>query len=98
MLECNKIAGNKASSLQTRTGVENSNPDRKEYNLFTNNCGTFASEVVKQDPDVKEKAPVIIDPRPNSIVDEYQNDFQGLHYNPKTTTTKVDPKIDKEKK
>ena len=46
---------------------ENSNPERKEYSLRNNNCGTFAADVLKQDPEVKGRAPMIIDPRPNSI-------------------------------
>ena len=71
---------------------DNSNPDRKEYSLTSNNCGTFAADVVKQDEKVKKDAPVIVDPRPNSIVEEYQGNFQGVHYDPKTTTTTIDPK------
>ena len=51
--------------------AENANSKRKEYSLRNNNCGTFAADVLKQDPSVKDKAPVIIDPRPNSIVKEY---------------------------
>ena len=50
--------------------AENANSKRKEYSLRNNNCGTFAADVLKQDPSVKDKAPVIIDPRPNSIVKE----------------------------
>ena len=57
--------------------AENSNPKRKEYSLRNNNCGTFAADVLKQDPSVKDKAPVIIDSRPNSIVKEYQNSFKS---------------------
>ena len=33
--------------------AENSNPKRKEYSLRNNNCGTFAADVLKQDPSVK---------------------------------------------
>jgi hypothetical protein len=76
---------------------DNSNPDRKGYSLTLNNCGTFAAEVIKQDEEVKKEAPVIVDPRPNSIVGEYQNNFQGVHYDPKTTTTTIDPKKEKQK-
>ena len=71
---------------------DNSNSDRKGYSLTSNNCGTFAADVVKQDDEVKKDAPVIVDPRPNSIVGEYQDNFQGVHYAPKTTTTTIDPK------
>ena len=34
--------------------AENSNPKRKEYSLRNNNCGTFAADVLKQDPSVKD--------------------------------------------
>lgn len=44
--------------------AENANSKRKEYSLRNNNCGTFAADVLKQDPSVKDKAPVIIDPIP----------------------------------
>ena len=63
--------------------AENANSKRKEYSLRNNNCGTFAADVLKQDPSVKDKAPVIIDPRPNSIVKEYQDNFKSLNYDPK---------------
>lgn len=76
---------------------DNSNPDRKDYSFTSNNCGTFAADVVKQDEKVKKDAPIIIDPRPNSIVEEYQDNFQGVHYDPKTTTTIIDPKKEEQK-
>ena len=56
--------------------AENANSKRKEYSLRNNNCGTFAADVLKQDPSVKDKAPVIIDPRPNSIVKEYHDNYK----------------------
>jgi hypothetical protein len=64
--------------------AEKNNPDRKAYSITGNNCGTFAADVVKQDPDVKKQAPTIIDPRPNSMVKEYQDNFKPVNYDPKT--------------
>ena len=61
---------------------ENSNPDRKEYSLLKNNCGTFALDVLKVDDSVKGKAPSIIDPRPSSIVKELQDKFNPIRYYP----------------
>ena len=49
---------------------ENSNINRTPYNVLTNNCGTFADEVIKQDKTIA--APFIIDPRPVSVIKEYQ--------------------------
>ena len=70
--------------------AENANSKRKEYSLRNNNCGTFAAGVLKQDPSVKDKAPVIIDPRPNSIVKEYQDNFKSLNYDPKKRQVKIE--------
>ena len=70
--------------------AENANSKRKEYSLRNNNCGTFAADVLKQDPSVKDKAPVIIDSRPNSIVKEYQNSFKSLNYDPKKRQVKIE--------
>ena len=41
-------------------------------------------------PSVKDKAPVIIDSRPNSIVKEYQNSFKSLNYDPKKRQVKIE--------
>lgn len=62
--------------------AENNDSDRKSYSLTGNNCGTFAVDVIKQDSDAKKKAPNIVDPRPNSIVKEYQEKFTPITYNP----------------
>lgn len=62
--------------------AENSNPKRKKYGLTGNNCGTFAADVLGQGPEVKKKAPIIIDPRPNSIVEEYRDKFKPISYDP----------------
>ena len=59
---------------------ENSNPSRKTYSLTGNNCGTFAADVVNQDENVNKKAPIIVDPRPNSIVEEYQDKFKTITF------------------
>jgi RHS repeat-associated protein len=67
---------------------ENSNPDRKPYSLTSNNCGTFGCDVLSQDPNVKSKAPSIADPRPNSIIQEYQGTFGTVQYDPKTGGSK----------
>ncbi len=63
--------------------ADNNNSDREEYSLTDNNCGTFATDVIKQDADAKKKAPSIIDPRPNSMVKEYQKKFKTINYDPK---------------
>jgi hypothetical protein len=67
---------------------ENKNPDRKPYSLTNNNCGTFGCDVLNQDPNVKSKAPSFTDPRPNSIINEYQRTFRTVQFNPQMGGTK----------
>ncbi|MBP7105557.1 MAG: RHS repeat-associated core domain-containing protein, partial [Fermentimonas sp.] len=62
--------------------TENKDPDRKEYTLTGNNCGTFAADVLKQDPDVKDKAPITIIARPNGMVKDWQSNFEKITYDP----------------
>ena len=64
--------------------AENTDPNRETYSLTSNNCGTFACDVLNQDPNVKDKSPSISDPRPNSIIEEYRGTFGKVEYNPKT--------------
>ena len=60
--------------------AENSNPDREKYSLTRNNCGTFASDVLNQDKNVKEKLPVYLLPTPNNIVKKYQEVFPRISF------------------
>ena len=69
---------------------ENSDSKREGYNLLTNNCGTFATDVVKQDEKVAKEAPITIDPRPNSIIENYQEQYPDVKYNPQTNKTTVE--------
>ncbi|PLK42086.1 hypothetical protein [Emticicia sp. TH156] len=64
------------------------NPNRKPYSLTSNNCGTFACDVLNQDPNVALKSPSIYDPRPNSIVEEYRGVYGKIEYNPNTGATR----------
>jgi hypothetical protein len=67
---------------------EKDDPKRKPYSLASNNCGTFACDVLNQDPQVESKSPSIADPRPNSIIQEYQGTYGKVEYNPKTGGSK----------
>ena len=64
---------------------ENSDPDREPYVILSNNCGTFACDVAEQDEDLD--TPWILDPRPVSIVEEYQDNFTPVEYKPGEGTT-----------
>jgi len=64
--------------------AENSDPDRKEYGLNSNNCGTFARDVIAQDED----NPSIWNLTPKNIVDEYIEEGNAeVNYDPKTGKT-----------
>ena len=68
--------------------AENDNPDRKEYSITSNNCATFAEDVITQDANVDK--PIIIVPTPRNIVDEYQEEGNArVQYDPKTNTTTI---------
>lgn len=68
--------------------AENNDPDRKEYGLNSNNCGTFARDVIAQDEDVDN--PTIHNPTPRNIVDEYIEEGNAeVKYDPTKNTTTV---------
>jgi hypothetical protein len=46
---------------------ENQNPNRDSYDHFSNNCGHFMQDVIDAGG---LKTPIMIDPRPNSYIDE----------------------------
>lgn len=64
------------------------NKDREPYKLTGNNCGTFCSDVISQDPTVD--VPNIVNPTPTNIVDEYQEEGNAsVTYDPGSNTTTV---------
>lgn len=56
---------------------ENSNPQRKPYDLFSNSCNHFMKGVLEA-ADVS--LPYLLDPRPNSYIEEIRDDFSDLDY------------------
>jgi RHS repeat-associated protein len=61
--------------------------NRNPYDIWTNNCGTFAIDVIKQDAKAKKQAPWIISQTPDNIAEEYQDNFPYVRYNPQTKQT-----------
>ncbi|MEM8552538.1 MAG: hypothetical protein AAGF45_09165 [Pseudomonadota bacterium] len=57
--------------------AQNSNPKRTPYDLLTNSCIHFAKDVVKA---AGVSTPWMIDPRPNSYIGEFRDDFLDLDY------------------
>jgi len=65
---------------------EASNPNRTSYDIFTNNCATFAEDVITQDESVKK--PTIFIHTPVNTVEEYQEEGHAkVYYNSKTQET-----------
>ena len=76
---------------------ENDNPDREDYSVLSNNCATFAEDVITQDKSVDK--PFIIINSPINIVDEYQEEGNArVQYKSKTQTTTVDKGNEKDAK
>jgi RHS repeat-associated protein len=67
---------------------ENSDSDRKSYSLLSNNCGTFAADVINQDPCVDQ--PSLTNCAPSNIVEEYQEEGNAkVTYDPKAKSTTI---------
>ncbi len=58
--------------------------NREPYNILTNNCGTFADDVISQDEEVS--TPILNDPRPVDMIKKYQNKFKKVSHDPKIGT------------
>lgn len=61
----------------------NKNPNRKEYNLTSNSCIHFVKVLVDA---AGKDTPWMIDPRPNSYIGEFRDDYRDLDYSPRTNT------------
>lgn len=56
---------------------ENTNPKRQPYELFSNSCNHFMKGVLEV---AGVDVPYMIDPRPNSYIEEIRDDFPKLSY------------------
>lgn len=57
--------------------AQNSDTNRKPYATLTNNCGTFMKETLDAGG---VDTPVMIDPRPNSYIEELRDEHQNVEY------------------
>lgn len=55
----------------------NQDPNRSPYSLFWNNCNTFVQDVLEAG---SADTPWLIDPRPNSYIEELRDMYQPLEY------------------
>jgi hypothetical protein len=60
--------------------LQNKNPKREPYDLFTNSCVHFTKGVTEA---AGVDTPWMLDPRPNSYIGEFRDDFPDLTYRPK---------------
>lgn len=67
----------------TKRMALNSDPNRTPYSLTSNNCITFAKETAEA---AGADTPWMMDPRPNSYIDELRGSFPPLDYDPTTGT------------
>jgi hypothetical protein len=58
----------------------NNNPKRRPYNLTSNSCIHFVKRLVDM---AGKKTPWMLDPRPNSYIGEFKDDYTDLDYHPK---------------
>ncbi len=59
----------------------NKNPNRKEYDLTSNSCIHFVKRLVEA---AGKDTPWMIDPRPNSYIGEFRDDYRDLDFFPKS--------------
>jgi len=70
--------------LNQRVAIQkslNNNPNRREYDLTSNSCIHFVKRLVEA---AGKEAPWMIDPRPNSYIGEFRDDYRDLDFFPKT--------------
>jgi RHS repeat-associated protein len=67
--------------------ADNTNTSREPYSIWTNNCATFAKKVIEAGG---ASMPSMTDPRPNSYVDEAQDEYPDVRYDPNSDTTTMD--------
>lgn len=66
---------------------QNNNPKRKPYDLTSNSCIHFVKWVVKSSGN---KTPWMMDPRPNSYIGEFKDDYRDLDYSPRTKVLRIE--------
>lgn len=71
----------------TKRQLDNNNPKRKPYDLFTNSWNHFMKGVLES---AGIDLPYLVDPRPNSFIEEIREDYPDLDYSKASHTIKVE--------
>jgi hypothetical protein len=66
---------------------QNANPRRKPYDLLTHSCVHFVKDFVAS---AGVDTPWMLDPRPNSYIGEFRDDYPDLDYAPRTRDLKIE--------
>jgi len=66
---------------------QNANPKRRPYDLTSNSCIHFVKSVTET---AGIKTPWMVDPRPNSYIGKFRDDYIDLDYSPKTKILKIE--------
>lgn len=70
---------------------QNRNPRRQRYDLLTYSCVHFTKEVVAA---AGIETPWMLDPRPNSYIGEFRDDYPDLDYYPRTRELKIEARAE----
>lgn len=66
---------------------KNTNPNRTPYSITSNSCIHFVKRLVEA---AGKDTPWMFDPRPNSYIGEFRDDYRDLDYSPKKNTLKIE--------
>lgn len=66
---------------------QNSNPQRKPYDLTSNSCIHFVKETTEA---AGVDTPWMLDPRPNAYIGKFRSNFPDLDYDKKTDSLKIE--------
>lgn len=78
-----EVGAGKFKSMQKYVNIrfaQNKNPKRKPYSITGYSCIHFVKSVVKS---ADAETPWMLDPRPNSYIGEFRDDYPDLDYNPR---------------
>lgn len=70
---------------------QNRNPRRQRHDLLTYSCVHFTKEVVAA---AGIETPWMLDPRPNSYIGEFRDDYPDLDYYPRTRELKIEARAE----
>nr|WP_319493487.1 hypothetical protein [uncultured Desulfobacter sp.] len=66
---------------------QNANPNRRSYDLTSNSCIHFVKKMTEI---AGVETPWMVDPRPNSYIGEFRNEYMDLDYSPTNKTLRIE--------